>query len=248
MVIMLSQTFITFPCSSPESQCFCVCRWGAGGQSQPEWSYRAGGWDAVRPHPCTLHPDKPRHCTDGRPPAKHTHYGTCFVAAFVPFDRLESLVHSLLWHWYWMYWKYMCLTFALLLYKSCNMRRRKCFWLVFSDLWIAVGEVPTGRFWLLPSCVLWKSANASNRWVITKNFIMRNWKHLWLPTVCHLWTRSHLRRPYYLPYILHMFVKEPFICYFYANIYLNSAANQHGCNKVRILSVKLDLFLSWVFS
>lgn len=72
MVIMLSQTFTTFPCSSSESRCFCVCRWGAGGQSQPEWSYRAGGWDAVRPHPCTLHPDKPRHCTDGRPPAKRT--------------------------------------------------------------------------------------------------------------------------------------------------------------------------------
>lgn len=43
-----------------------VCRRGARGQSQPEWSYRAGGWDAVRPHPCTLHPDKPRHRTDGR--------------------------------------------------------------------------------------------------------------------------------------------------------------------------------------
>lgn len=34
---------------------FSVCRWGAGGQSQPEWLDRAGSWDAVRPHPRTLH-------------------------------------------------------------------------------------------------------------------------------------------------------------------------------------------------
>lgn len=217
MVIMLSQTFFTFPCSSSESQCFCVCRWGAGGQSQPEWSYRAGGWDALRPHPCTLHPDKPRHCTDGMPLAKH------------------------------MYWKY-CLTFAFHLYKRCNMKRRQCcFWLVFSDLWIAVGEVPTGRFWLLPSCVLWKSANASNRWVTTK-FQNANLKTHLTSNMCHRWTCCHLRRPFYLPDILHVFVKEPFVRYFYANIYLNSAATHHGCNKVRILSVKLDMFLSWVFA
>lgn len=53
-----SDKFMFFPTvksvsSFPVSDFF---RWGAWGQSQPERSDWAGCWDAVRPHPCTLHP------------------------------------------------------------------------------------------------------------------------------------------------------------------------------------------------
>lgn len=154
------------------------CRWGAGGQSQPEWSYRAGGWDAVRPHPRTLHPDKPRHCADGMPPAKHT-VEPVLLLPFVPFDRLHS--HLLPRHWYRVYWKYSCLAFASYLFKSCSVREQLHFWRVCSDVSIAVGEIPAGRFWLLPPCVLWKPANASNRWV--------NNSQRWTKKAFELWPR-----------------------------------------------------------
>lgn len=36
---------------------------------------------------------------------------------------------------------------------------------LYPDLYPAVGEVSTGRFWLLPPGLLWESAYASYRWV-----------------------------------------------------------------------------------
>lgn len=53
-----SDKFMFFPTvksvsSFPVSDFF---RWGAWGQSQPERPDWAGCWDALRPHPCTLHP------------------------------------------------------------------------------------------------------------------------------------------------------------------------------------------------
>lgn len=45
---------------------FPACRWGVRRQPQPERPDRAGSRDVIRPHPCTLHPHKQRHCANGR--------------------------------------------------------------------------------------------------------------------------------------------------------------------------------------
>lgn len=94
-----------------------------------------------------------------------THHGTCFTACSVSLKDLKALPicyrdietgcagNGCTWH------------FLVQLYKSLNMRSQQCSWLRSCDFWIAVGEVPTRRFWLLPSRVLWKSADASNWWV-----------------------------------------------------------------------------------
>lgn len=81
-------------------------------------------------------------------------------------------------------------------------------WLYLLFLLI-VGEVSAGRLRLLPPCLLWESANASNRWVLSNEVNMMQWP----PMSPQVWQCTDLHVVSYIMGVLRNLHAEcPWLC------------------------------------